>query len=279
MINYFVVNQIEGEYEVRYFSSYAGKELIIPVANVEMKTLITSLINKIEEEKTPEEQVGLLKEEVELIKIEKIQLEEVKNIAIAEKEEIREKATKYVETLLAIDLSEEKMLELIDIFPSWEIGTLYEENKKVRYNGKLYRVVLEHTSQADWLPSTTLSLFTEIMPPSVIGEWVQPLGDHDSYQIGDKVTFEGSVYTSLIDGNVWSPTANSEGWEKEIVEVAAPDPIEEPGVVPDFVQPTGAQDAYALGERVTFEGKIYESLIDGNTYSPTAYPQGWQLTE
>ena len=49
------------------------------------------------------------------------------------------------------------------------------------------------------------------------------------------------------------------------------------GEVLEWVQPTGAQDAYNTGDRVLFEGNTYESLIDANTYSPTAYPAGWQI--
>ena len=45
---------------------------------------------------------------------------------------------------------------------------------------------------------------------------------------------------------------------------------------PEFVQPTGAHDAYKKGDKVTFESKHYISLIDGNVYSPAAYPAGWQ---
>ena len=44
----------------------------------------------------------------------------------------------------------------------------------------------------------------------------------------------------------------------------------------EFVQPTGAHDAYNKSDKVTFEGKHYISLIDGNVYSPAAYPAGWQ---
>ena len=36
-------------------------------------------------------------------------------------------------------------------------------------------------------------------------------------------------------------------------------------------------DAYAKGDRVSFEGSDYESLIDGNVWSPTGYPAGWRL--
>lgn len=51
-----------------------------------------------------------------------------------------------------------------------------------------------------------------------------------------------------------------------------------PGLVPPpaWVQPTGAQDAYATGERVTYEGAVYESLIDGNTTVPGSDPRWWE---
>ena len=45
-------------------------------------------------------------------------------------------------------------------------------------------------------------------------EYVQPLGSHDAYKIGDKVTFNGKRYVSLIDNNVWTPTAYPQGWEE-----------------------------------------------------------------
>ena len=48
------------------------------------------------------------------------------------------------------------------------------------------------------------------------------------------------------------------------------------GVIPDFVQPTGAHDAYKIGDKVKFNGKTYESLINANVYSPLAYPRGWK---
>lgn len=49
--------------------------------------------------------------------------------------------------------------------------------------------------------------------------------------------------------------------------------------VKEFVQPTGAHDAYARGVRVLFEGKVYESLVDGNAFSPSAYPPNWSIVE
>lgn len=52
-----------------------------------------------------------------------------------------------------------------------------------------------------------------------------------------------------------------------------------PDNIPIWSQPTGAHDAYNKGDRVHYPEKdspVYESLIDGNVYSPEAYPQGWE---
>lgn len=45
---------------------------------------------------------------------------------------------------------------------------------------------------------------------------------------------------------------------------------------PAWIQPTGAHDAYKIGDCVIYLGKCYESLINGNVWSPTVYPQGWK---
>lgn len=45
---------------------------------------------------------------------------------------------------------------------------------------------------------------------------------------------------------------------------------------PEWAQPLGASDAYNTGDIVSYNGVLYESLIDGNTWSPEAYPAGWK---
>lgn len=50
--------------------------------------------------------------------------------------------------------------------------------------------------------------------------------------------------------------------------------------IPAWKQPVGARDAYACGARVCFNGRVYESLLDGNVWAPDVYPAGWrELTE
>lgn len=49
--------------------------------------------------------------------------------------------------------------------------------------------------------------------------------------------------------------------------------------VKDFVQPTGAHDAYNKGDKVRYNGKVYRSLINANVWSPDILPSAWELVE
>lgn len=45
---------------------------------------------------------------------------------------------------------------------------------------------------------------------------------------------------------------------------------------PEYVQPTGAHDAYQVGDKVTFNGKRYVCKLANCVWSPDAYPAGWE---
>ena len=99
-------------------------------------------------------------------------------------------------------------------YPLWAADTWYNVDEKLTYNGAHYKVVQAHRSQADWLPNLLPALYTNTSAPNVtVPDWVQPTGAQDDYAIGDHVMFEGHEYASLIDGNVWSPTAYPAGWQ------------------------------------------------------------------
>lgn len=104
-------------------------------------------------------------------------------------------------------------------------------------------------------------------------QWVQPTGAHDAYRQDATVAHNGKIWRSTTPANVWEPGVS--GWREE----SSPDPETGEVTVPDFVQPTGGHDAYNTGDRVTFEGAVYESIIDGNVWSPTAHPLGWKKIE
>lgn len=44
-------------------------------------------------------------------------------------------------------------------------------------------------------------------------EFIQPQGAHDSYNTGDKVTYNGKKYICKMDNCVWSPDVYPEAWE------------------------------------------------------------------
>ena len=56
-------------------------------------------------------------------------------------------------------------------------------------------------------------------------------------------------------------------------------PEEETEEYPPYVQPTGAHDAYNIGDKITYNGKKYECQMDGCVWNPDDYPQGWKLVE
>ena len=119
----------------------------------------------------------------------------------------------YIEKA-ATSLTDEDALQAVELFPQWVTGHAYVVDERLQYNGVLYRVVQAHTSQSDWAPDITPALFV-IVSLDEWPEFVQPTGAHDAYNKGDKVTFEGKHYISLIDGNVYSPTAYPAGWQEQ----------------------------------------------------------------
>lgn len=91
--------------------------------------------------------------------------------------------------------------------------------------------------------------------------WLQPLGAHDSYTTGDVVTHKDQTWVSNYDYNVWEPGVS--GWSVQTPE----------GGIPEWIQPTGAHDAYALDAEVTHNGKYWRSTINNNTWEPGEF--GW----
>ena len=85
---------------------------------------------------------------------------------------------------------------------------------EVTHLGVTYQVIQPHTLSACWVPGKVPALYkAKADPGDEWPDWVQPTGAHDAYKAGDKVTFEGEHYISLIDNNVWSPRDYSAGWQ------------------------------------------------------------------
>ena len=121
----------------------------------------------------------------------------------------------------AQSLNDEDALNAVELYDNWETGKQYDVDKKLRYNGVLYKVRQAHTSQADWTPDVAASLFIRVRLPDEIEDWKKP-GEVDEdgvlvppYMTGDKMRYiDGKIYESLIDNNVWSPEGYPAGWKQ-----------------------------------------------------------------
>lgn len=107
-------------------------------------------------------------------------------------------------------------LSIQEFYDIWEVGISYSVGHYITHNDILYKVLTAHTSQDTWTPDVSPSLFAKVLiDPSgeTIPEWVQP-DSTNAYMMGDKVTFEGITYESMIDNNIWSPTEYPAGWKQ-----------------------------------------------------------------
>lgn len=103
--------------------------------------------------------------------------------------------------------------EHADLFAEWAYPVAYKTGQIRRYKGTLYKCVQNHTSQADWTPDTASSLWSKTNDPAEEWpEWSQPVGAHDAYSKGAKVSHKEKHWISTVDSNVWEPGVY--GWEE-----------------------------------------------------------------
>lgn len=126
---------------------------------------------------------------------------------------------KSVYAKMAASISDDVALAIPEIFPIWLANSVkYKNGDRVSYENVLYKVLQDHISQESWKPDVSPSLFAKVLTSAdnTPKPWVQP-DSTNAYKKGDRVTYNGKIYESLIDNNVWSPDGYPAGW-KEITE-------------------------------------------------------------
>ena len=149
------------------------------------------------------------------------QAEQTKETEMEKAQEVFDELAKAYTLASASDADAYKMRYLYDEFdPN---GHAYKSGDRFLYEDRFYKVLQDHTSQADWTPDTASSLYVEIPDPSIEWpEWKQPTGAQDAYYKGDKVIFEGAKYICIAPEGVavvWDPVTYPAYWQ----EVAADD--------------------------------------------------------
>lgn len=115
--------------------------------------------------------------------------------------------------LVKTDLTQEEIGALQGLYDEWQMNKAYVAGDYIRHDNMLYKVIQGHTSQAEWLPDITASLYTVVQAQGIIEEWGERNLTVNPFMAGEKVRFEGVVYESTIDNNVWTPTDYPQGWK------------------------------------------------------------------
>jgi len=154
----------------------------------------------------------------------------------------------------------------MNTYRDWSVEALHEHRVAILTELEHRKTVETAAAQAEQLAER----YARAIGRTDGDEWVQPTGAHDSYPAGAAVTHDGRTWVSTTPANVWEPGVS--GWREQ----AVTDPGTGEETVPEWRQPTGAHDTYQTGDRVTFGGDTWESVIDNNSWSPRDYPQGWR---
>lgn len=209
----------------------------------------------------------------------------------------------------ASTLTDTEIIDREDFIPHWHEGVQILD-APIQYEGQVYRVIQAHDSASnpDWNPANSPALFSicHTKNPLKAKPWATPLGtsgmyyNHDCYIDG-----EGNIWRQIYDaGNIYDAATLPERWEKidlnnfiennnnnneseesEITELEIPS---EPEVINDndqenneiideWVQPTGAHNAYPIGAKVSYNNKYWINTAPANIYTPGVY--GWDEIE
>ena len=120
----------------------------------------------------------------------------------------------------AAALDDDQAAQVPALYDEWINGESYETGDRVHYLGVLYKCLTTHIAQADWTPTAAPSLWAKVLPgqdgnepEEGYAEWTQP-DSTNGYSTGNKVTWNGHLWESIVDSNVDEPgTDNGFRWK------------------------------------------------------------------
>ena len=130
----------------------------------------------------------------------------------------RSDAIKYRGAIVqaADSLPVEVAITVPELYQKWKSGEAFELNDLGevpfvirRYNDILYRLNLVHTTQDDWAPDLTPSLWVKYISPETIPEW--NYDDWQSYLVGTKVIHNGIRYECINASFGWIEPGSQDG--------------------------------------------------------------------
>ena len=123
--------------------------------------------------------------------------------------------------LVAAALPAEQAMIVPTVYDPWKAGTWVEKDVYLTHgtnavgDPQLYKTNQAHTTSALYPPGSLGSeaLYTAIgLTEAGYAVWSQPTGAHDAYDEGDIVDYNGELWISKINGNVYVPGTDDRWW-------------------------------------------------------------------
>lgn len=129
---------------------------------------------------------------------------------------LAQQARRVFEMFAAQITDESKMMEVADMYPTWEqllakkaeckAGTVFRWGVNADDETQLWQFISGYTPNEIYLPDEDIAHYKKIgITEDGIPIWTQPYGREDSYMTGDAVSHNGYIWTSDLDYNVWEP--------------------------------------------------------------------------
>lgn len=130
------------------------------------------------------------------------------------------KVNKAISSIVFVQMSQDGTLDDVtisehpDVFPLWNENWTGKAGTILKDGDRLYRSIHDITNVAqNTKPSDTPSMWSPIgNPEEEYPEWSQPLGAHDAYALGSKVSYNGKHWIATEHNNIWVPGVY--GWEE-----------------------------------------------------------------
>ncbi len=178
--------------------------------------------------------------------------------------------TKFSDTLATKKIEVVERGQTIAVYEDYTALYRLEE-----YTGKIYGVVMYQDNKAPEVQAEIQAAaiavakiqaqsFTDEQALSVQAIYPAWSGNGVSYIVDYKALYNGTLYKCLQDHTSqpdWTPDAAPSLWAKVL--------ITDPGSIPEWEQPEST-NPYMAGDKVTHNGKTWESLVDSNVWEPGA---------
>lgn len=112
----------------------------------------------------------------------------------------------FVQMAQTEQINDITIAEYPNLFPIWDENWTGKAGTILQDEGSLYRSIHDVGPGQNTKPSETPAMWTRIADPTEEWpEWIQPIGTHDAYAVGAKVSHAGKRWTSDVDANIWEP--------------------------------------------------------------------------